>query len=575
MAIVLAWIGWDDAEPDSQTWSALLVRARARSPHPGIERAGQGWRVYAAATSPAEPPVILCSPDRSATLVLLDRAAAKHEGPLDHHFDAYAHDGSGCAALRIELAPLRVTLYRDILGQRVLVYAKLAHGLLIASSEQILLAHPQVDADLDEDFLAAYFIALPPAHDATAFKGIHAVAAGETLQFTAQQTSSHRRRLSPTDSWCGLGDGQIAERMGDLLEKSVRRACSGAKRIGISLSAGLDSSAIAAALMAVKSSEQTAIAVTYAFPQWPEINEGPLVAQCTKFLQLEHRAFDADDLDPLAPNLVRAVNPDTPLASIYREIKDAAYAQFAAAHVEVWLDGSFSDHLFSNNADWLLQGTRAGRWRELQNETRWRLNAGAWRSPWRDSGVRKLGRRMLGLADADSQRLLQLRPDLANRLRERWRAELAEYRDFPRPQQTMTCLNGYAMAASCGEHFYAQQYGIRHHSPFRDLELTRWMLSIPGDLHERLGVRKWLLRNWLSSRVPAAISQRPKGSDLTPFLKAAVDRQREHWQSAITAAAPIAQSMLTAAAFERGNSGADLLSYWLLASFGLWRSNRT
>ena len=57
MAVLLAWISWQHSEPTEQSWRAMLRVALARSPFPGEEHSGPGWRIYSAPTRRGETPV--------------------------------------------------------------------------------------------------------------------------------------------------------------------------------------------------------------------------------------------------------------------------------------------------------------------------------------------------------------------------------------------------------------------------------------------------------------------------------------------------------------------------------------
>lgn len=78
----------------------------------------------------------------------------------------------------------RLFLCRDRLGIKPLFYCRVGQGLLFASEQKGLLAHPMVSAGLDREGLAEVFGLGPartPGHGV--FRGIHAVMPGACLQF--------------------------------------------------------------------------------------------------------------------------------------------------------------------------------------------------------------------------------------------------------------------------------------------------------------------------------------------------------------------------------------------------------
>jgi asparagine synthase (glutamine-hydrolysing) len=568
MAVLLLWYSWCNSAPDPAVWDAMQRRAAARSVFAGEIIEGEGWRLFAARTRGLEPHPLL-RPSAPLKHLAVDRAYAFAAGGANEFADL--NDGTPCAAICIDELRKHVTLYRDILGQRRLVYARVRGGLIVASGEDVLRAHPEVAGDLDADFLAAYLTALPAAHDATVFRSIHCVRAGETLAFEQENVRAHRDRLAPDDSWRTLPDADIVDGYRERLEASVHRACQGAARIGISLSAGLDSSAVAAIASRLPlAATGGVVGVTYGFDRWPQIDERGLVAELAASLGFECRSFAADDLHPLRAELQRPVCPDTPLASPYREFKEAAYREFAAAGVDVWLTGNFGDHLIASSADWLRQGLAAGRWRALAERTGWILRHGGPAGMWHDPGFRGLVRSALRLPANHWSRASILAATYGTRLTERLDEETRDYRDFPRPMQAMLVLGSSSSFDAAGEDWYAQRHGMEIRSPYRDLALSRWCLSIPADLSYRGGASKWLAREAARKLLPAHIVDRPKSSDLTPFAYAAQASEKARYRSLGSVAIERVADLLSEATLSTRTREDSWLLDWRLAALGLW-----
>lgn len=532
MAFLLAWMDWSGRSVSGFHGESLIERARARTVERGDLRAGSHWCVYAARQRDREPPALLDIIEPHGRCVLaLDRAVGADD-PDDRQEMSWTAirllDGTACAAVRLDPTRESLELTRDPLGQRPLVYASIAGGLLVASAEDVLRGHPALSSDLDDDFLAAYLACLSPAPDATAFTSMRSVAPGESLRFDRAGVRRRQLKVDPDFSWRGQRDGAIVEQFRELLRRSVQQSCRGARRVGISLSAGMDSSSVAAlAATARGTGAPGLVGVCYGFEDRPETDERSMVRRLGQMLCIETRDVAVDRLHPLAAEFSRPVSPDTPVASPFREFKEAAYQQFADAGVDIVLDGHFGDHLVPQPGDLIADSAMAIRLQPLGREL-WRLyRAGGARACIRKSGWRTLGARVLGRINPPVA-LQRLREPWRSRLQERLAAELQDYRHFPRPGQAHDALNAYAGLGSTAEQFYAQAHGMEARSPFRDLALTRWCLSAPSDLHHRAGVRKWMLREAMRGLLPDEIRLRPKGSSLGPFIDDALrDRQPE------------------------------------------------
>lgn len=581
MAVLLAWLSWRDAAPEERDWVAMRDRAQARVHFGGRELSGVGWRVFAAPSQRGEADPI---GESDACVRLLDWAPwsaqmAAAKAPL-----ADLREGPPLAAIDLDLNPdrslRRVAAARDVLGRRLLVHAQVRGGLLLASGEDILLGHSEVSRELDRGYIAAYLTLRAPEHSATAYGAIRTLSAGELLQVDAREARSERRSLQPDWRWREMDDEAIVDETHRLLVEATRRCVYGAERVGLSLSAGVDSLSIAAALSALPAPRPKVLAVTYGFDQWPGIDERALARGAAAALGIEWTGFAADQLHPLAPELARPVCPDSPISSLYRELKEAAYGQFEQSGASLWLSGSFGDHVCASPADRLTDALRSRRIGQFSAELLGVLATGP--KALRDPAVRRLVRMLLPQRMRD-----QVFPffdpgdQLRQELNARWHDELQHYRGFPRPHQAMTCLNGYAMFGASGEAWYAARHAMATADPYRDLDLCRWMLSLPAYLHARRGEPKALWRRWLRERLPPTLVERPKSSDLTPFLVASLGaemaRLEHHRQRGLAVASEVLDQRLIdeRRKYNEGNANPQLLlGDYQLTYLGLWLDSR-
>ncbi len=580
MASLLLWLSWSDPI-DEVLWQRLAARAAARCSHAIVERSGPGWRLLARVAQPDAPTPLLAlpCPDGGSDLLLLDRAeGADDRMPRtadDDWSDARLFDGTPSASIRLEPGAPAATLCRDLLGQRSLVYAAIPGGFLAASGEDVLLAHPAVSDARDPDFLAALLASVAPAQDATAFRAIRRLQPGETLRVDASSCRRRRLSLAPDASWRGRSDAELATRYAELLAAATANALRGAHRIGLSQSAGLDSSVLAVlAAPHALSLGAPLLCVTQGLAGDPAVDERAAAAELARSLGAEAIGLVVDELVPFGTEPPRPICPDTPWQSPFREWKEASYVAFKARGVDRVLGGNFGDHLFAGAIDAGWDALRLGRWpalRGLLGAARADVGiAGLRRRP----ELRRIGSRLLGRDRRPPTRLALLAAPWRSAAEDRWRAELDVYAAFPRPQQAALLLDAWAAFDSSGEDWYAQRHGIDARSPYRDLALTRFCLSIPADLSQRDGQSKWLARAAFADRLPDGLRLRPKGSDLTGFQERAMARQRDRLADDRRRAQEETAGLLDPVAVAGLDADAAALLEWQEVALGRWLRQR-
>lgn len=576
MASLLLWLSWS-GPIDEALWRRLAARAATRCRHALVERAGPGWRLLARAAQANAPSPLLehAQSEGHSEFLLLDRAEGvddpRPRAANDDWSEARLLDGTPSATIHLDPRTQTATLRRDPLGQRGLVYTQIPGGFLAASGEDVLLAHPAVSDAHDPDFLAALLASVSPAHDATAFCAIRRLEPGETLRVDASGLRSRRRTVEPDSSWRGRSERELAERYAELLTAATTAALRGADRAGLSQSAGLDSSVLAVLCAPLAAGlGAPLLCVTQGLADDPAVDERAAAADFARTLGAEPIGLVVDALLPFGTEPLRPICPDTPWQSPFREWKEASYLTFAAHGVDRVLGGNFGDHLFAGAIDAGWDALRLGRWPAI-----WRL-VGAARAEGGIAGVRRrpelrrIGSHLLGRTRRPPARLALLARPWRVAAEERWRAELSDYAAFPRPAQAALLLDAWAAFDSSGEDWYAQRHGIDARSPYRDLALTRFCLSIPADLSQRDGHGKWLARTAFAGRLPDSLRLRPKGSDLTGFQEAAMARQRDalavYRQRAHDEAAELIDPMAVAGL----DPDTAALLEWQLVALGSW-----
>ncbi len=180
----------------------------------------------------------------------------------------------------------RLLLARDRVGIKPLFIASLPRGLAFASEVQALLAHPQVERQLDQGALARWLQLGYPSGRTTLLRGVWRLPPGHLLE--AEQGSVAVRpwyelpeRIQVRER---LGCGQAAEELEALLRDAVRIRLVSDVPLGCFLSGGVDSAAVTAAAAAAGARPET---LTVRFPGGDD--ESPGAARTAAALGLDHR----------------------------------------------------------------------------------------------------------------------------------------------------------------------------------------------------------------------------------------------------------------------------------------------
>jgi asparagine synthase (glutamine-hydrolysing) len=239
-----------------------------------------------------------------------------------------------------------VLLARDRMGIKPLHYAIDGDRLVFASELKALLRDPAlrkgIDPDALDDYLAYEFVPSPSC----IVRGISKLQPGHTLTWSVGEGSqSLRRYWAPqlnSDGAGGRGVEEECEKLRSVLRESVRKELISDVPLGVFLSGGIDSSAVAA-MMSQLGGEVKSFSVGFADRSFDESAHARLVA---KHLGTDHHELTLEprmllDLVPRLPDLL-----DEPLgdASI---IPTYLLSEFTRRHVKVALGGDGGDELFA------------------------------------------------------------------------------------------------------------------------------------------------------------------------------------------------------------------------------------
>lgn len=411
------------------------------------------------------------------------------------------------------------------MGRDSLYYARTRDGILAASRASWLLAFPEVDAEPDSDALALRLAKMESRiGDRTPWRHIRRVQPGQFLEWRDS-------RVHIADFWSPVPrttlrlrkSADYIEAAREHLDRAVAARCPAGVPVLCLLSAGLDSTAVAAT--AAQRHDAPVHTLT--------VRADPTVAQ----LQPDSAHF-ADEWERLQPFLAAhpeliahvadAVQPDLdleyaggPLQSREWPFKRPYQISWLMAPLERALQKLGISAVLSadagnatlsyNGAGVVADQTRAGQWLSAWGN----LSSGSWagkpRALWREGlsplmpeRVIRTIRRLRGQPDHWWQRWSALRPEVAERLG-------LNSDDQPRVRTGSRDLDQQIMLldrlrnnnAHYAHVFQGQSWSWR--DPLADLALVEFCLSLPRDQFRSGGVGRLLARNTLADRIPASI----------------------------------------------------------------------
>ena len=238
----------------------------------------------------------------------------------------------------------RLLLARDRLGIKPLYYAITDDEIVFASEIKAILASGAVRPEFNEavlpEFLANRFV----AGDETFFRGIHKLMPGRTFSWSMPDGVARRRYWKPPapDERTDVSLERAASDVRDRLSAVVRSHLMSDVPLGLFLSGGLDSSAIAALMAPMVREPIRSFSVGFAEAEANELGYARLVADA---VGAEHReiVLKPEEFFSALPNLIW--HEDEPIAHA-SSVPLHFVSRLARQHVKVVLTGEGSDELF-------------------------------------------------------------------------------------------------------------------------------------------------------------------------------------------------------------------------------------
>ena len=433
----------------------------------------------------------------------------------------------------------RLSLARDRFGKKPLYLAQHGGAVLFGSELRALRAHPLFEAVQDDQALSAFLrYGWVPA-PLCIYKGVEQLPPGGIATIGPDGMVRVERWWRADDIAAAAkanplegSDGELLDRLDDVLKDAVRRRLVADVPLGAFLSGGIDSSLIVALMQEVGGGRTKTFSIGF---EEAAFDESPHARAVARHLGTDHQELYVSSSEALAtvPDLPEVW--DEPFADS-SQIPTLLVSRLARQQVTVALSGDGGDEIFAGYTRYAQMAAIMGFVRRAPGAVRWlaQLGHGLVTAPalapfhgllpplLHSRAERWLGR-IAAINDAEIfepgyRRMLQLglEPALifprAEEVQEPlWSGQLA--RSFPGvmercqmldtlsylPDDILVKVDRATMAAS-----------LEARAPLLDHRVFDMAWRLPDRMKMRDGVGKWALRELLYRRVPRQLVDRPK-----------------------------------------------------------------
>ena len=407
---------------------------------------------------------------------------------------------------------------RDHAGVRPFFYAHTPERFVFASSLDAVLAAPGVSADLDETAVATKLTSgAHPLGARTWYRSVRRLPPGHSLT-VERGTARLDRWWRPEDvpPLPAASDAALAEECRAILSEAVRDRVRDTRRVGVHLSGGLDSSAVAvlAARELRRQGRAAPLALAWQPPAGPDFRSAAERAEYGRIeavrrqegLRVDYRAPEAGDVVDFlrrdgARNDAEALMQEEPV-------------QRAAADqgVEVLLSGWGGDEGISfNGRGYYRQLARSGQIVKLWGELRERRQPLAARV---GAVLRLASPRVAVVArrrrpgTRSSRNVSFIHPEFARRVRP-LPAQARPPRSGVRNVQVHLLQTGHLSRRMEGWAAAGARHGIEYRYPLLDRRVLEFALGLPPEQYRRGRERRWLMRWALDPILPPEVCWNP------------------------------------------------------------------
>jgi asparagine synthase (glutamine-hydrolysing) len=434
---------------------------------------------------------------------------------------------------------------RDRLGIKPFYYFWDGRVFAFASEIKALLEHPAISPRLEEDLLPELLGFGYVSEERTLFRGIRKLMPGHHLRLllgagdAVLKIEQYWDVPVPAPTREGPTETEWIAETRRRLEETVQMRLMSDVPLGMFLSGGIDSSAIAALIRRQTNGPVKTFAVGYREAQYSELGYAATVA---KAIGTEHHeiVIGMEDLFNALPRLIW--HEDEPLVWP-SSIALSFVSKLAAEQVKVVLTGEGSDEIFGGYERYhitLLNQKAASAYGVLPEGLRRRIRAQVQTTPLLKANLRrKLGHTFVGRENSlesllldnfycafsleDQNRLLDSPPSAV------YGNYLHYWKSVPDASPLARMLYAdqktYLVELLMKQDQMSMSASIESRVPFLDHTLVEFAMHMPDQLKIRNGVQKYVLKKAVEDLLPREIIHRKKMGFPTPIRQWLLDRR--------------------------------------------------
>lgn len=426
----------------------------------------------------------------------------------------------------------RLLISRDRFGQKPLYFCEAAPGELAFASElSALTEHSRIETRLSTLAIQKYFAHgyIPSPH--SIYQGIQKLPAGSNLIFDLAHPRARIERYWRFELEPGVDAGPSNEdawdeELREKLDRAVRRRMRADVPVGVFLSGGIDSSAIAA-LAAPSAGASGLHTFSIGFDD-PSFDESAYAQHAADWIGTQHHCtqFSKDDLRALAPAVARQIDEPMSDASL---LPTHMLCGVARNTVKVALGGDGADELFAGYDPFRALGLAQAYAQVVPRPVHHAIRLLASRLPAAHHNMSfgfRLNRTLAGLShDRRLWNPIWMAPLVPSEISELLGEPVHEEEVYSEAIEAFEGSRDQSMVSRTLQFFtqiYLQddiltkvdrtsmRHGLEVRSPFLDRDLVEFVSRLPDSQKFHRGRTKVILKRALAKVLPAEIRERPK-----------------------------------------------------------------